>query len=84
VAKKEPVPVTEGTPPMLAEQGQVVYTIAEAAKQLGINPVTVREAIVSGELKAFLPLGKKDPRRTGPGLGWRIKREELQKWYFGS
>jgi excisionase family DNA binding protein len=59
-------------------------TIPQAAALLKIGQRTVRDAIRSGELPAFLPRGKTDPRRTGPHGGWRIWQDDLQRWYFGT
>lgn len=81
---KPKVPVTGGTPPLAAEAGERIFTIPEAAAQLGIHERTVRAAIKSGELEAFLPRGKTDPRRAGPGLGWRIRSRDLHTWFFGA
>lgn len=62
--------------------------LAAAAKAVEMTPLTLRKAIKrfqAGDktgLEAFIPRGK-DPLRAGPGLGYRITREALQRWYFG-
>ena len=58
-------------------------TIPEAAKLLRLGQDTIRLAITSGQLPAFIP-GGREPRRAGRGVGYRIRKEDLQRWYFGS
>lgn len=78
---------TSSTPPIFTD-GPELLTITEAAEGLGIHRRTVHEAVVREQknpgtgLPAFIPFGK-EPGRTGPGQGYRIKREDLHRWYFG-
>ena len=79
--------MTSSTPPIF-EDGPELLTIQQAADGLEIHPRTIREAIKREQatpgtgLPAFIPRGV-DPGRTGPGMGYRIKREDLHRWYFG-
>lgn len=82
MAKKADLSIPSTTPPLLAEAGVGIYTIESLAEALGIHVRTVREAIQSGELKAFIPFGKQ-PDKTGPGLGYRIRQQDAMRWYFG-
>lgn len=59
-----------------------VMTIPEAAKVVRVSPRAIRKAIKGGRLKAFI-IGGRDPIHSGAGLGYRIKRRDLQAWYFG-
>lgn len=59
-----------------------VMTIPEAAKVVGVSPRAIRKAIRGGRLRAFI-IGGRTPLRSGAGLGYRIKRRDLQAWYFG-
>ena len=47
--------------------GEELLTVAEVAKELRINPKTVRQYIASGELVAIVL-----------GRGYRISREDLE------
>lgn len=69
------------TPPILEGVADVM-TIPEAAKACGVSPRTIRKAIRTGELEATV-IGGREPIRSGRGLGYRITREALQRWYFG-
>jgi excisionase family DNA binding protein len=68
--------------PALLDGVAEVLTIAEAATAVGVIPRTIRKAIKSGELPATI-IGGRDPLRSGRGMGYRIRREDLQAWYFG-
>jgi excisionase family DNA binding protein len=68
-------------PPLLSDQPEVM-TIPEAAAALRLTPRTIRKAITLGELRATI-IGGRDPLHSGRGLGYRIRREDLQAWYFG-
>lgn len=68
--------------PAIFTDGPELLSIKEAAAGLGVIPRTIRHAIKDGSLPAFIPFGK-EPGRTGPGHGYRIKREDLHRWYFG-
>lgn len=59
-----------------------VMTIPEAAKVVGVSPRAIRKAIRGGRLRAFI-IGGRKPIQSGAGLGYRIKRSDLQAWYFG-
>lgn len=60
-----------------------LLTLSEAAEASGYTELTIRREIKAGRLKAFIP-GGRDPLRTGPGHGYRIRRDDLRAWYFGS
>jgi len=59
-----------------------VMTIPEAARVVGVSPRAIRKAIKGKRLRAFI-IGGRSPLRSGAGLGYRIKRRDLQAWYFG-
>jgi len=59
-----------------------VMTIPEAARVVGVSPRAIRKAIRGKRLRAFI-IGGRSPLRSGAGLGYRIKRRDLQAWYFG-
>lgn len=59
-----------------------VYDLAGAAAAVRMSVPTIRAAIRNRELEATIPRGR-DPLRAGPGLGYRITREALTRWYFG-
>lgn len=54
--------------------------IRTACAALGVSDDTVRGAIRSGELRAYIPRGKA-PGRAGR-LGYRILKRDLERWYF--
>lgn len=58
-----------------------LMTLAQAAEAVRMSVPAVRAAVKSGDLPAFIPRGR-DPLRAGRGQGYRIKREDLQRWYF--
>ncbi len=59
-----------------------ILTLDEAAHAVHLSDDTLRRAIREGELKAFIPRGRK-PSKAGRGMGYRIFRRELKRWYFG-
>jgi excisionase family DNA binding protein len=59
-----------------------IYTIPEAATLVGVSPRTIRKAIRSKKLRAFIVGGRK-PLESGAGLGYRIVKMDIQRWYFG-
>jgi excisionase family DNA binding protein len=61
---------------------QELYTVAQAAAALHIAENTVKRAIKSGALPAFIP-GSRSNISPGRGFGYRIKAADLQTWYFG-
>lgn len=67
----------------LDELVEDLYDLAGAAKAVQMSVPTLRTAIRRGELEAFIPRGK-DPLRAGPGHGYRITRQALASWYFGT
>jgi hypothetical protein len=78
-----PVPTAERiSQPSSIEAAQDAWTLAEAAEKVGLTVATVRAAIRTGELKAFIPRGR-DPLNAGPGNGYRIEQAELERWYLG-
>lgn len=46
--------------------------VATLAKEVAIPPKAIYRAIEEGELKAFRP--------NGCRRGWRIRRDEFQRW----
>lgn len=62
--------------------GELV-TLQEAARATRLSERTIRSAIKRDELEAFIP-GGRDPRKPGRGMGYRIKRSDLQRWFFGA
>jgi excisionase family DNA binding protein len=56
-------------------------TLNEAAELLNISVSTLRKAYRAGELTVFAPRGR-HPLHMGPGMGYRVARAELQRWYF--
>lgn len=54
----------------------------EAARLLGCNVKFIYRAIKAGKLVAFIPGGKTEGKRSGQ-QGYKMKREDLRKWYFG-
>jgi excisionase family DNA binding protein len=69
------------TPPLLDGLAEVL-TIREAADALRVSPLTIRRAIKRGEIPATI-VGGRDPIKAGRGLGYRVKRDDLQRWFFG-
>lgn len=59
-----------------------LMSIKEAAAAVHLSSLTIRNAIRSGALAATIIAGR-DPRKAGRGLGYRIHRDALQRWYFG-
>lgn len=60
-----------------------VFTIKEAAALMKVNERTIRDAVRSKELEASI-VGGRNPRQAGRGLGYRITRQALQDWFFGT
>ena len=58
-----------------------IMTLREAAAKVNMSAPVLREAIKDGSLVAFIPRGR-HPQRTGPRMGYRIKRADLEAWYF--
>jgi len=58
-----------------------LLTLRDAAEAVRMTVLTMRRAVKSGDLPAFIPRGR-DPIRAGRGQGYRIRREDLQAWYF--
>lgn len=54
----------------------------EAAEALGVSLQTIRGAIRRKELPAFV-VGGRSPKAPGRGLGYRIRKTDLQAWFFG-
>lgn len=54
--------------------------VAEACRLVGVSQNTLRAAIKSGSLPAFIPRGR-DPMRAGAGHGYRISKADLTAWY---
>jgi hypothetical protein len=59
-----------------------VFDIPTAAAAARVTPYVIRQAILAGELPAFIP-GGRDPRRAGRGRGYRILKPALKAWLFG-
>lgn len=51
-------------------------TVREAATLLGVSDRTVRAAIKRGELRAYVPSGRRAPGR----LGYRLRRADVLSW----
>jgi hypothetical protein len=60
-----------------------LMTLKEAAAAVEMTELTLRTAIKRGELEAFIPRGR-DASRAGRGQGYRITREALRAYYFGT
>jgi len=60
-----------------------IMDVRQAATLVAVSPQTIQRAIRGGELVAFIPRGR-DPAHTGPGLGYRIHRQALAAWYWGT
>lgn len=60
-----------------------LMTLREAAEAVRMGVPALRAAVKAGDLPAFIPRGR-DPLKAGRGQGYRIRREDLQKWYFRS
>lgn len=58
-----------------------MLSLRQAAELVGMNIVTLREAIHAGTLKAYLPRDV-PPDRVGRA-GYRIRKPDLQAWFFG-
>lgn len=59
-----------------------VLDVTAAAAAVHVNRETLMRHIKSGALAAFTPMGKTN-RSPGRGMGYRIHRRDLQRWYFG-
>ena len=51
----------------------ITYSLAGAAKVIGVTPPTLRKAILRGELKAAI---YREKRRS-----YRISKVDLEEWY---
>jgi hypothetical protein len=60
-----------------------ILTIGQCAKLTRTSAKFIRQQIRNKALHAFIP-GGRDPRRTGPGVGYRVIKGDLQRWYFGT
>lgn len=58
-----------------------LMTLQELSVRLEMSVPTLRKAIKSGELEAFIPRGR-EPLRAGRGMGYRITREAATRYYF--
>lgn len=59
-----------------------VLNIPQAAAATRMSEYTIRQAIVRKELPAWIP-GGRPPGASGRGVGYRIKKKDLESWYFG-
>lgn len=66
----------------LGNLGDLV-TLKEAAEATRLSSKTIRAAITRGALPAFIP-GNRNKRTPGRGMGYRIKKADLQSWFFGA
>lgn len=75
----------DGAPAVLTLDniGELV-TIREAAAATRLSEKTIRHAIVSEALRAFIPGKPRSPLRAGRGNGYRIHRADLQQWFFAA
>lgn len=60
-----------------------LVTVSEAAAATRLSPPLIKAAIRRGDLSAFLPGGPRNVKSPGRGMGYRIRRADLQAWYFG-
>lgn len=63
-----------------------ILNVNEAAAGTGVSSDTIRSAIKSGALRAFTPGGNgglEQAKVGGRGLGYRIHKAELARWYLG-
>lgn len=58
-------------------------SVTEAAKVVGCDQRFIRKAIKSGALPTYIPGGRTDLNRLGPGMGYRIKDTDLAAWWYG-
>ncbi len=58
-----------------------LFTVAEAARAVHVSEKAIRAAIADKTLPAFT-IGGRDPKHSGRGLGYRIKRADLRNWFF--
>lgn len=65
---KEPAPLTP-------DDLEDIITARDVAKMFRIDRKTVYDAIRAGQLKAFLPAGKKR-------LGYHVHKADAQAWFF--
>lgn len=73
----------EGGKALTLENLGDLVTLREAAVATRLSPTTIRAAIKAGHLPAFIP-GKRDPRKTGRGMGYRMMKSDLEAWFFGA
>lgn len=59
-----------------------VMDVTTAAAAVHVNRETILRHIKTGALASFMPMGKTN-RSPGRGMGYRIHRRDLQRWYFG-
>jgi len=59
-----------------------LLTVKEVAAALRTSEWVVKQAIHDGRLKAFIP-GGRVAAAPGRGQGYRIRRADAEKWYFG-
>ncbi len=58
------------------------YDLYEAARACQMHVRTLRNKIHNGSLRAITPLDA-HPKHLGRGGRYRIRRVDLQAWYFG-
>lgn len=77
--KQDTLPLSELTLDNVPE----LVTLREAAAATRLSVEVVRAAIRNGSLPAFMPGGPRNPKAPGRGMGYRIRKGDLQRWYFG-
>lgn len=61
-----------------------ILTVNEAALGAGVSSKVIRKAIKEKKLRAFTPGGDGTASdKGGRGLGYRIKKAELARWFLG-
>jgi Helix-turn-helix domain len=83
-----PVAYTRQTNKPKFKSGELAdtLTVNEAAAGAGVSSDVIRAAIKSGALEAFTigaEPGAALNRKGGRGKGYRIRRAELERWFFG-
>lgn len=59
-----------------------VLTLLEAATATGLSSTVIRSAIKDGSLASFTP-GRRPAGTAGRGMGYRVHKADLQRWFLG-
>lgn len=60
-----------------------VLSLAQCAQLARCSIKLIRAEVLKKRLPAFIP-GDRDPKHTGRGLGYRVMKKDLQRWFFGT